>query len=152
TALIVGIRETHRRHPGHPDMNREWLDAIEFELGTRFHDQSHVIPEGHTSVFQALVVARRLLREKTVSSCIVGGVDSYLNIHDLERVVSTYRVLGPTVTRGFVPGEGAAFVALLDPRGDSARDLNVCVMGIGLAREDAQSTVLSDGHPTGRGL
>jgi 3-oxoacyl-[acyl-carrier-protein] synthase-1 len=29
---------------------------------------------------------------------------------------------------------------------------NVCIMGVGLTTEDSQSTVLSDGHPTGRAL
>jgi 3-oxoacyl-[acyl-carrier-protein] synthase-1 len=152
TALIVGIRNAHRRRPAFPKTDVEWLDEIESELGTRFSDRSCVIAEGHTSVFQGLLVARELLRDNAADACIVGGVDSYLNIFDMHGLVSSHRVVGPSVSRGLIPGEGAAFLAIVDSRADPVRQGEVCIMGIGLASEDPQSTVLSDGHPTGRGL
>jgi 3-oxoacyl-[acyl-carrier-protein] synthase-1 len=152
TGLILGLRERHREHPDLSGREREWHGAIESELGIRFHRASHTLAAGHTSVFQGLVSARQLLTERSVTTCIVAGIDSYLNVYDLERLVRTYRILGPTASRGFVPGEGVACVAVRLAQGAKTREANACILGIGLDAEDSNSTVLSDGHATGRGL
>jgi uncharacterized protein (TIGR02270 family) len=53
------------------------------------------------------------------------------------------------VAKGLIPGEGAAFVALtLDASGQSLAK----ILGIGLGREDASTTVQSGSHPSGYGL
>ena len=155
TALIVGIREDYRQHPHFGTEDRDWLAAIAQELGTTFHEQSRVIREGHTSVFHGLAIAQELLCNKIVRTCIVGGVDSYLNVYDIERLERGYRILGPKVSRGLVPGEGAAFIGVTTASTASTHsdaDRRICVMGVGLAKEDSSATVLSDGHPVGRGL
>ena len=152
TPLMLGVREGYREHPLLSQLGADWLRAIEAELGVRFHRASQVIPAGHASVFQGILAARQLLIDRVVTTCIVGGVDSYLNVYDLERFVSTYRILGPAVSRGFVPGEGAACVALRREPWESASGHDVFVLGVGLAAEDPRSIALSDGHATGRGL
>jgi 3-oxoacyl-[acyl-carrier-protein] synthase I len=87
-----------------------------------------------------------------VTTCIVAAVDSYLNVYDLERLVRTYRIAGPVVSKGLVPGEGAACVAVRLGGREPAPTGSVDVLGIGLGVENPSTTVLSEGHPTGRGL
>jgi 3-oxoacyl-[acyl-carrier-protein] synthase-1 len=150
TAVMLGVRDAYRVHPDFVNVNHKWIAEIESVLRVRFHSRSEVIAGGHVSVFQGLLMARHLLRSGEITSCIVGGVDSYLNDYDLQGFVRAFRILGPKVSRGFVPGEGAAFLALEAPVPGSAPDVRV--MGVGIAKEDPKCTVLSDGHPTGRGL
>ena len=125
------------------------MDALQRANRLFFHPGSTIIPHGNAAVFTALVMARELLLRGRVSACIVGGVDSYLNHADIKRFSSAYRLKSDDIARGFVPGEGASFIAvsLLG----SSPALGV-ITGIGLGREGEQTTVLGDGQPTGKGL
>jgi 3-oxoacyl-[acyl-carrier-protein] synthase-1 len=149
-ALLLGVRETFRSHPNLDGRDGELIVAIERKLQVRFDPQSRVVPQGKAATFIALGAARDLLATQRVQSCIVGGVDSLVNWYDFKRFSRAYRLLMEGVPQpGFIPGEGAAFIAVTDrtiatPRGK--------ILGVGWAQEDDSVTVLSDGHPTGRGL
>jgi 3-oxoacyl-[acyl-carrier-protein] synthase-1 len=148
-ALILGVREAWRKHPDLDDA--AWIPAIEAELGTCFHEQSRVLPQGHVSTFEGLRVARRLIQTGQVSTCIVGGVDSLLNVFDLRRLANAYRLLGPFADKGLAPGEGAVFVLVTALSGKPDAE-SVLVMGIGSAADDPEAAQAADGCPTGRGL
>lgn len=149
-ALIVGTREPQREHPDLDDFGDGWIRGIEDLLGLNFQAESTVIARGHVSALAGVRHAQALLRDRRVESCIVGGVDSLCNVYDLERYLLAYRILGSTVSQGFVPGEGAAFVAL--GRADPAAAIPVRIAGVGLASEAHANCLLGDGPATGRGL
>ena len=153
TVLFLGIREPFRTHPYLDGRDGELLHAIERELQIRFHHDSCVVPEGKPSAFLALSKARSLLAAGKVENCIVGGVDSLINWYDFKRFSASYRIQTEGVPKGFIPGEGAAFVTVTNRTlvNKGVASLGE-ILGVGWANEDVGVTVLSDGHPTGKGL
>ncbi|HEY6642886.1 hypothetical protein [Povalibacter sp.] len=85
---------------------------------------SVVIAKGRAAALLALEAARDALRSDPSSPVIVGGIDSFLDLHLLGVLGDEGRVLGPRVMDGFIPGEGAAFLAL------SAEGTGVAVNGV----------------------
>jgi 3-oxoacyl-[acyl-carrier-protein] synthase I len=154
TALLLNWREPFREDSDLDGRDADLLAAIEQALELRFHDASRVIRGGKAGAFRGLQESAALLTAGVVSACLTGGVDSYLNGDDMVRFESLYRIKREGLARGFIPGEGAAFVAVAAPErfwSASARTRGE-ILGVGLATEDPSVTVLSDGHPTGRGL
>jgi 3-oxoacyl-[acyl-carrier-protein] synthase I len=152
TALFLGVREPYRSHPDLDGRNEELVLAIERALNVRFHRESRVISQGKPSALVALASARELLIAGRVEACIVGGVDSLVNWYDFRRFSETFRLQMDDVAQsGFIPGEGAAFVAVAARDQASGQGLGE-ILGVGWADEDPSVTVLSNGHPTGKGL
>jgi 3-oxoacyl-[acyl-carrier-protein] synthase-1 len=147
--LLLGVREYFRVVPGYDWRNSSLLNVIQQASGCSFHPDSRVIPEGNAATFSALAQARVLLASKNVEGCVVGGVDSLLNTADVKRFGGRYRLKSNEVARGFIPGEGAAFVAVASKSTVSQYGM---INGIGLAKEGELTTVLSSGHPNGKGL
>jgi 3-oxoacyl-[acyl-carrier-protein] synthase-1 len=108
-----------------------------------------VIPEGHTSGFRALSLARELLRTRQVPACLVSGVDSYVNSRSLQWLEQHHRLKTDENADGVIPGEAAAAVLVL-PSSDSASDAMVQIAGLGFGHEKA--SVLSDVPLFGLGL
>lgn len=73
---------------------------------------SRVFPFGRAAGINALEEAINLLLTTPLESIIVGGVDSFLDIMLLAALDKEGRLSSSTTMRGFVPGEGAAFVVL----------------------------------------
>ena len=67
---------------------------------------------GHAGGLTGLEKALRLIQDGAVSVCLVGGVDSYLDIDVLQGVESFGRLKGEEQPNGFIPGEGAGFILL----------------------------------------
>lgn len=152
TALLLTWREPFREDADLDNKGANLLAAIEKTLRVKFHSASRIIPEGRAGAFKGIEESRTLLNTGVVSACLIGGVDSYLNADDLTRFESVFRIKRDGVVRGFIPGEGAAFVALT-PSGDRTMEkARGQILGVGLAIEDPTITVLSDGHPTGKAL
>lgn len=152
TALLLGVREPYRVDPNRDWSNQGLLRAIEHRLQTRFHSESRVIPEGKAASFRGVKLSQDLLTNGNVEASIFGGVDSLLNQNDLDLFDAKFRIKRPGLSRGLIPGEGACFLAVTTR--ESARDRVVrgTLLGVGLAEEDPAFTLLSDGHPTGKGL
>ena len=148
-ALVLGVQEPFRATGQSAWSPTDLLDAIRSRGRLRFASCSHVMADGNASCMTGLAYARQLLRQGTVKTCIVGGVDSLLTLADTRRFRQDYRFKSDDVAQGFVPGEGAAFVAVQTQLSDRpiAR-----ILGIGLAHEDAASTVLSTAPSSGHGL
>jgi 3-oxoacyl-[acyl-carrier-protein] synthase-1 len=150
SALFLCIRERYRIDPELGVIEAELRRAIERELQISFNSYSSVLAEGNAGAFRALQRAGDLLSSGKVEHCVVGGVDSLINLHDLKRFEATYRIKRAGVSQGFIPGEGAAFVALCTSKkrpGSSGT-----VLGVGLASEGDNAIVLRDGYPTGKAL
>lgn len=71
-----------------------------------------VVHGGHAGGAEALQRAEALLGSRQAELCVVGGVDSYLDVPTLEWLEATGRLKTPDRPTGLMPGEGAAFVTI----------------------------------------
>lgn len=124
------------------------ISRLESDLGVRFHPhQRKVFSQGRTAGLYALEGARTMLAEPGVEACLVIGVDSLINLRDLEYYDAQRRLKTKSNSDGFVPGEGAVAalvtsLAVTEPR--------IEVAGLGFGREP--STLLSDEPTRAQGL
>lgn len=149
-AVLLSVREPYRKSASNAWRSASLLRELVAASGLDPHPDSGELEAGHAGALACLIRARYLLSSKRADVCFVGGVDSYLNGPDLALLGGAYRLKSEHVVHGFVPGEGAAFVALsLKPRA-SAR---ARVLGVGTADEQPDACVISNaGFPEGRGL
>ena len=150
-ALLLGVRESYRR-----DQDGDWdeqmlTDAISRELNVTFHPSSRCNPDGNAASIRAIVEARSLLETGAVDGCVIGGVDSFLNELDIDRLEAAYR-LNREGEDGMIPGEGAAFLLVTAEEFARGRPVLGRILGFGIADENPDTVLISDGHPTGRGL
>ncbi|HEX3846096.1 MAG TPA: beta-ketoacyl synthase N-terminal-like domain-containing protein [Steroidobacteraceae bacterium] len=91
---------------------------------------SRVFPFGRAAALVAMEAALDRLREDPLATVIVGGVDSFLDMRRIADLDAERRILGPRVMDGFIPGEGAAFLALkADEPGTSATPTPALIVG-----------------------
>lgn len=110
---------------------RELMDRC----GGPFHPDSQVIANGRVGGVEAIDLASRLLARSRCGSCLIVGVDSFLNAATLGAYHARARLLTPRNSDGFIPGEAAAAVLL-----ETAQSRDLCdfaVRGWGFAREEA---------------
>ncbi len=150
TALLLGVREALHVGGSEPRADTALIEAIEDRTGYRFHSRSRVVPGGNGAALEGVAAARELLVRGEVGACLVGGVDTLLRPADMQRLGAAYRLRSDAVARGFVPGEAAAFVALGARAGVGRRTAQV--LGVGLAREPAATTVQGAEPSSGRAL
>ncbi len=151
--LLLGIRDGFRSHPQLDGREADLIRAIEDALGLRFHRGSAVVPEGRPAALLSLANLHTLLDRSQAQGAVVGGVDSLINWYDFQRFDATCRIKREGVEGGFTPGEGAAFVVVdRRPAERHATTRHFEILGVGVGQESAETTMLSEGHPTGRGL
>ncbi len=75
-------------------------------------ESSYVFPQGRASGFYALEAAMLMLESGRHKQVIIGGVDSFLDLHLLATLDADDRILAERVMDGFAPGEAAAFLLL----------------------------------------
>jgi 3-oxoacyl-[acyl-carrier-protein] synthase I len=102
-------------------------------LGVRFHDQSRVIAQGRVGGAVGLHHASRMIHEKGFHYVIVAGVDSYLTAGTLRAYDERGRLLRPTNSNGFIPGEAGGALLLSSPDAGSP----LLCLGFGFAMEKA---------------
>ncbi|MEP7125772.1 MAG: hypothetical protein ABJE95_32880 [Byssovorax sp.] len=105
---------------------------------------------GHAAGVELLAEASALLASGEVQSCVVAGVDSYLDRDRMALLDGAYRLKSPRNVDGFCPGEAAAAVLLEDPRHrrSGAPRATISAIGLGLEPEPMRSDKVS----TGKGL
>ena len=149
TAILLGVRE-HLAASGVEGLDgSELFSSVGVICGGTFHRESALMAHSSCAIATGLVQAARLLAAGTVDACVVGGVDWYLTHEDIERYDRLARIKTPDNSRGFIPGEAAAVVAVTIDRAPFGPP---CILGVGLAQEDESRTAISDGHATGRAL
>jgi 3-oxoacyl-[acyl-carrier-protein] synthase-1 len=145
--LIVGLAEPGRPGGG-AGLAESIVEAVGERLDVRFQTRSsRVFASGHTAGFDGLRAARRVVREGTVSACLVCGVDSFLDPATLLWLDRHYRLKTPANRDGVIPGEAAAAVLLELKAGTGAASE---VAGLGFGMEPAP--ILSQEPLLGRGL
>ncbi len=71
-----------------------------------------VVPSGRAAALVALELALDALQRDPVRTVVIGGVDTCLDLKLLAELDAAGRILGPAVSDGFIPGEGASFLVL----------------------------------------
>lgn len=105
---------------GVPQLNAgaaPWLKGFALHLAkaagaTLDAPRSRVVPAGRASALLALELALDALAQDPGGAVVVGGVDTFLDLAVLGALDAEGRLLGPRVSDGFIPGEGAAFLVL----------------------------------------
>lgn len=102
-----------------------------------FRSASRFFSSGHTGFIAGLAKAADILKTGEVDFCIVGGVDSPLDIDYLHWLDSADRLKHRDNPFGVVPGEGAAFVLLRrdERRTSMPTTPHVVLRAIGMAAE-----------------
>lgn len=147
--LLVGLAEAGR--PGFPSgLTENIIDRLEVLLGRNFHPKfSQVISSGHTAGFEALGIARELMKNHGVPACLVCGVDSYIRAGSLLWLDQHWRLKTEENSDGVIPGEAAGAI-LVCRRSNEPTSGEIRVAGSGFGREEAN--VLSDEPLLGLGL
>jgi 3-oxoacyl-[acyl-carrier-protein] synthase-1 len=137
--LLLCVAEPSR--PGRLDgLDDQLFGLVERELETHFAAQSAIVAHGKVGIAVALSRVRELIRDENVQRVLVAAVDSFVSWPTLLRYESNGRLLGPTNSNGFMPGEGAG--AMLVGKGTGRSEI-VCT-GIGFGVEAAH---LDSGEP-----
>lgn len=76
--------------------------------------RSVMVRSGHDGALCCLGVAADLLAVEQPAAVIVGGVDSWIAIDALHELEAQRRLKSATAPKGIVPGEGAAFLLLVN--------------------------------------
>lgn len=116
------------------------LKGIANALGVKFASGSSLICDGRTGIAIALIYARDLIYRRGVERVLVVATDSLVTRRTLTHYEQQDRLLTPSNSNGFMPGEGACAFLVGKPTGQ--REL-VCT-GIGLGMETAH---IDSGEP-----
>jgi len=147
--LLVGLAEPDRPGGGAgqaPTIIRQ----IQDKLNIQFHPSlSRTFPKGHISGFEALGCARELFNTGSISSCLVCGVDSYLNASSLLWLDQHWRLKTAENSDGVIPGEAAAANLIHREVKKNAESITKLI-GLGFAHEPAH--VLAEEPLLGLGL
>ncbi|MBW8829917.1 MAG: hypothetical protein JF606_10875 [Burkholderiales bacterium] len=138
-ALLLCVAE--RERPGRPaGLEDRLFDDIQTALGARFSPASAVVPHGRVSAAVALASARNLLQQGVCSQVVIAAADSLLGGPSIQSFQRAGRLLTPTQSDGFMPGEagGAVLVGLAPVAGELA------CSGVGFGVEAAH---LESGEP-----
>jgi 3-oxoacyl-[acyl-carrier-protein] synthase I len=142
--LLLCVAE--RERPGRLDgLDGQLFLDIEQELGLQFAVGSAIIPQGRVSAAIALAEGRRLVYECNAPQVIIAATDSLLNWPTLNAYESADRLLTPTNSNGFMPGEGSG--ALLIAAHDNRPSLVFAGIGFGMepAHIDTEQPLRADG-------
>ena len=105
---------------------------------------SRVFPMGRSAGMNALNEAINLILNSPLERIIVGGVDSFFDLRLLSALDAEGRLTSSRTMRGFVPGEGAAFVVL-----EKTADARLQLSNPGIAEESghmySEESCLGDG-------
>lgn len=136
--LLLCTAESTR--PGRAaDLDSRLFAEVQALLGTRFHAQSALLPQGRVSVALALARARELVRELG-KPVVIAAADSLLHAATLSYYDRAGRLLTESNSDGFMPGEGAGALVVGMPDGSP----RLCCTGLGFASELAH---IDSGEP-----
>lgn len=148
--LLLGLPEHHTTQP---------LDAKRFLArldqqcpGTLDLAASVAAPRGRAAGLMAMRQAQRWLAEGTYHQVLVGGVDSLVDLYVLGTLDMQQRVRGETVSDGFTPSEGAAFLLLTTAEEARADRLPTLAQVLGAAAGQEPGHLYAEEPYRGEGL
>ncbi len=148
--VIVGLPE---ERPGYGvNETRRVLAGLASASKGRFGVAVEPLPLGHAAALEGLRHVRARLDSGHDPIVIVGGIDSYIDHAALDWLVENDQWQREGVRSGFIPGEGAAFVALMRPA--DARSAGLAPLALVRSAASARETklLLSEDLLLGEGL
>jgi 3-oxoacyl-[acyl-carrier-protein] synthase I len=145
--LLLCVAEPER--PGRLDgLEDQLLLEVEQELAVKFAPESGVIPRGRISAIRALAEARRFLYAGNAPQVLIAATDSLLTWPTLSVYERDDRLLTPSNSNGFMPGEAGG--ALLVGRPERGSELLCTGIGFGVekAHIDSGEPLRADGLAT----
>jgi 3-oxoacyl-[acyl-carrier-protein] synthase I len=152
--LLVGLAAPGQRG----SRDREYLNQLEVPLSAvlnrRFGRSAiRFFESGNPAALEALDYGCQFLKAHPQTVCIIGGVDSLLDVETLDRLESEDRLKSASYGRshGLVPGEGVGFLMVESAEYARRRERVplATVLGIGLAREPSPFHSLEPSALTG---
>ena len=108
--LLLGLGEDHATLPIEP---ARFVRQLAAQAGSCFEPAGSIAaPRGRAAGLMALCQAASRIEAGQAEWMLVGGVDSLIDPYVLGTLDRAGRIRGETVSDGFTPGEGAAFVLL----------------------------------------
>jgi 3-oxoacyl-[acyl-carrier-protein] synthase-1 len=136
-SLLVGLPESRYGRPLGLDagLTGRLVDRLSQRAAI---GQVTALPWGHAAGLVALDQARASIQRGDTDMCLVGGIDSYLEVETLEWIEDSNQLHSNDNSWGFIPGEAAGFLLLASPRAAhilKARAL-ARLLGSGTSREE----------------
>lgn len=128
--------------------SREWLEALLDPFERLDASASQIFPLGRAAGFHALAAAGEFLRSGRGSQALVLGVDSFCDLRLLAGLDMEGRILSRRVSDSFVPGEGAACVAL-SSRARKDGLPGTALRGLGVAEDEGHRYAEAPGKGEG---
>lgn len=148
--LLLGLPEHHTTQPLDP---KRFLARLDQQCPGRIDVAASVAaPRGRAAGLMALRQAQRWLAEGTHRHVLVGGVDSLVDLYVLGTLDLAQRVRGETISDGFTPSEGAAFLLLTTAEGARADRLSTLAQVLGAATGQEPGHLYADEPYRGEGL
>ena len=137
-----------------PDFTSELARAIQADYPGAFAVTA-LFPKGHAAGLLALEAVMRKFAQGAFEACVLAGVESYLEPATLDWLEETDRLHGAGPLNnawGFIPGEGAGALLLVDGRAADRLDgpYLARVLGVGTGKEDQR--IRTDTVCIGEGL
>jgi 3-oxoacyl-[acyl-carrier-protein] synthase-1 len=148
--LFLALPEKHPRTPS--PASEVLVNYLEMQTGLTFDRAATAcFMTGRAAGMEALAAGLDALAQNRAEVVLVGGIDSYLDLHLLGTLDQEDRVLAEGVVDGFCPGEGAAFLVLAaEPAKAGGGSALAYVHPPGLAQENGHR--YSDQPYKGEGL
>jgi 3-oxoacyl-[acyl-carrier-protein] synthase I len=115
-------------------------------------NSSRCLAAGHASALLGLEMAAQWIRGGHTDVALVGGVDTYCDADTVEWLDETGRLHSSQHKDGFVPGEGAAFCALMSAEVATRYGLRPLAEIVGCASASEPYPLMSTGTCIGEGL
>jgi 3-oxoacyl-[acyl-carrier-protein] synthase-1 len=148
--LLLGLPEHHTTQPLDP---KRFLARLDQQCPNLLDLTACVAaPRGRAAGLLALRQAQRWLAEGTHRHVLVGGVDSLVDLYVLGTLDMEQRVRGETVSDGFTPSEGAAFVLLTTAEDARADHLPTLAQVLGVATGQEPGHLYAEEPYRGEGL
>jgi 3-oxoacyl-[acyl-carrier-protein] synthase-1 len=99
--------------PARPGLSKEQVQALAQEICGWLPNHSTkdcaVVDGGHAGFIQAIAQADLLIKKGVAKLCVVGAIDSAIDLEYLHWLERLGRLKGQQMPNGLIPGEGAAF-------------------------------------------
>ncbi len=168
TGLAAGVRHSRPRRPGshgffprgaEPFRPGYRFPGAEFDprpwlagLGVSASTPCETVPAGSSSAQAALVKAEQLLGTGQVRACVIGAVDTLLQIQVIRWLENYSRLKCSYVNDGLMPGEASCFLVLERETSAQGRGAVILARVLSSVTEVEAANILSDLPNTARGL
>jgi len=148
--LLLGLSEHHTTQPID---GRRFLQRLALQSKVALNLRASVAAaRGRAAGVMALKRASQVIENAQFPYVLVGGVDSLVDLYVLGTLDLQGRIRGETVSDGFSPSEGAAFLLLTTPERAQSEKLPVLARIAGTATAAEPGHIYSEENYLGEGL